>query len=280
MTQTPVRVLITRTPLAALDFKSQLAGYRSWGLEVELLYLPVQEAELAAGLDRLEPLLALGRGYFAWVSFTSAQGVHALAQYAKTLAGPAVELTQLLAKTRLACVGKATAAALASYGLPTHFSPTLPDAQHMVDQWPLEEHPGPVLCIQGNQARATLVEGLRARGLEVHSATLYRMTSYPAACPLQAAGDPTGLALSLADLPGILNTVDLLVASAPSRLKLVHRYVRERGLSWQLPVLAIGQTTGRCAAELQLNYRVAPSPFPADLAHSVYRFIQEQEEKN
>lgn len=118
---------------------------------------PTNPGELGAALA------GLAAGDFDWLAVTSATTVRVLADAAATIPPT----------TRVAAVGTATAAALRAAGYRVDFVPAGEhSAAAMVEQWPADG--GSVLIPQSAIAGPVLADGLRGRGLAVHTVDAYR----------------------------------------------------------------------------------------------------------
>lgn len=243
---------------------------------VELIYAPVREAEIhaTAGADYRD----FAGTHFRWVTFTSANGVLACEQVI------GVPLSRFLAPFKVACVGKATAHALETRGVPVDFTPSVSDATHMVREFPEDaaDHERPaVLCVQGTNARATLTEGLTANGWSVTAWNVYTMSSYPAQSPLNVSdtsGENKNLRVDQA--ASALDSVSAVVATAPSLLTELYDGWRSPQVQAQSDfplVIAIGATTARAAEQLGLRVVQSPSPSPRDLAQTTIDSIEKED---
>lgn len=266
------RVITTRTVDQASPFLQEVAGLAAAAqIEVEVLCTPVMQAQAQQPTGPIPTPDKPLEGY-RWATFTSVNGVLGLEKFL----GGGLKLPAYLAKTRIACVGTGTRAALLERGLEVDFMPSTADALHMLKEWP--ESPRQVeargvLCFQGANARPTLAQGLGQMGWEVATATVYSMSRYPASYPLAEERRPGSLTLEEA-LP-LLDQTHLLVATAPSLLRELYSSWKDGGEVGNFPpVLAIGASTAAQAESLGLEHLVSASPRAGDLARATVDFIQ------
>ncbi|MCJ7436404.1 MAG: uroporphyrinogen-III C-methyltransferase [Acidimicrobiia bacterium] len=154
------RIVVTRAREQASELRLQLEA-----LGAEVLELPA---------IRVEPvdfeLPALGR--YAWLVFTSANGVRAFFERGLDAAGLDA---RALGGLRLAAIGPGTAAALEARGLRPDLIPDRFVAESLLEGFPAPGAPGePVLLARAEQARDVLPEGLGERGYLVDVLAVYR----------------------------------------------------------------------------------------------------------
>jgi uroporphyrinogen III methyltransferase/synthase len=101
---------------------------------------------------------------FAWVAFTSANGVHAFFDQLRD--------ARDLAPVQVAAIGPGTADALAQHGIRADLVPERFVAESLVDAFPAGA--GRVLLARAEQARDALPEGLRTKGYDVEVLSVYR----------------------------------------------------------------------------------------------------------
>jgi uroporphyrinogen III methyltransferase/synthase len=118
---------------------------------------------------------------FAWVVFTSANGVHAFFTRGLRAAG---RDARALAPVKVAAIGPGTADALSEHGIVADLVPDRFVAEALVDAFP--PGPGRVLIARAEVARDALPDGLAAKGYDVDVLAVYRT--------LAAAADDTALA--------------------------------------------------------------------------------------
>ena len=280
--ESPRTVLLTRSAAQGAAFARALAEECAQnGLgECRVLFAPLQQARtVEPGEDHAAALEALASGQYPWVSFTSANTVHACAElwgdkFARACASGGV---------RIACVGAATARAVhTQLGLGTDFQPQVQSAAGMLAEF---EKPAAdataVLVLEGSNARPTLREGLKTLGWDSRRCVLYDMV--PAE---QVAPGELSLSTARALVQG--NAVDapvpdVLVVTAPSRLHalldgapaLAPESVLLEPVSPESvpPVVAIGASTASACRALNLRHVQADSPSPQDLARAAVSLI-------
>ena len=103
---------------------------------------------------------------YDWVAFSSANAVHRFV--------PLLRDGRALARCRLATVGAATAAALASWRLVADLVPSRPGAEGLVADFPEAGPGGRALLPRAAGGRPELAAGLRRRGWDVDEVVAYR----------------------------------------------------------------------------------------------------------
>jgi len=154
------RIVVTRAREQASELRVRLEA-----LGAEVLELPA---------IRVEPidfeLPALGR--YAWLVFTSANGVRAFFERGLDAAGLDA---RALGGLRLAAIGPGTATALEARGLRPNLVPERFVAESLLEAFPDPGVPGErVLLARAEQARDVLPEGLGVRGYLVDVLPVYR----------------------------------------------------------------------------------------------------------
>jgi uroporphyrinogen III methyltransferase/synthase len=159
------RVVVTRPRAQAARLAVLLEAY---GAEVEPL--PAIQLEPPADWGPLDDAIAhLDR--FAWVIFTSANGV---AAFAERLAHAGRD-GSALAASRVAAIGPETAAALRRTGVRTDVVPGEYRAEALAEALGPHVEPGqPVLLVRAAEAREVLPHSLAALGARVTVAPAYR----------------------------------------------------------------------------------------------------------
>ncbi|WP_314643215.1 uroporphyrinogen-III synthase [Rothia mucilaginosa] len=272
LSESPRTVLLTRSAAQGAAFARALAEECAQnGLgECRVLFAPLQQARtVEPGEDHAAALEALASGQYPWVSFTSANTVHACAElwgdkFARACASGGV---------RIACVGAATARAVhTQLGLGTDFQPQVQSAVGMLAEF---EKPAAdataVLVLEGSNARPTLREGLKNLGWDSRRCVLYDMV--PAE---QVAPGELSLSTARALVQG--NAVDapapdVLVVTAPSRLHALLDSAPALAPESVPPVVAIGASTASACRALNLRHVQADSPSPQDLARAAASLI-------
>lgn len=217
--------------------------------------VPVRVVEVVgtpdAGSALFEAADQLGAGRFAWVVLTSSNAVDRLAAAlggARTLGG-----------TRVACVGRATAAAASSHGIPVSLVPEREDAQGLLDAFPAPELPGSqVLYPCAADARPLLADGLAHKGYRVQEIAIYRTV---------AAVPPPETVL------GSIAGSHAVVFASPSAVR-AYTHMRLGAARAPLPlppvVACIGPLTARAARELGVDVTVVASdPSPDALVRAL-----------
>jgi len=160
-------VVVTRAREQASDLRARLET-----LGADVLELPTIAIE---PIDFALPDL----GAYDWLVLTSVNGVVAFFERGLEPAGLDA---RALSALRVAAIGPGTARELAARGIRADLVPERFVAEALVDAFP-EPEPGPgarVLLARAEQARDTLVEGLRARGYDLDVVAVYRtVTTQP-----------------------------------------------------------------------------------------------------
>ena len=159
------RVLVTRAAEQASELTRLL---REAGAEtVELPTIQVQPIEDVSVLDRC--LAALSD--HGWVIFTSANAVEVFFQRLSALGRDA----RAFASSRLAAIGRATAASLERHGLRADVVPAAATAEGLIEAFNGEEMTGArVLLPRAEGGRPELLRYLADRGVQVTELLLYR----------------------------------------------------------------------------------------------------------
>lgn len=305
-----LRVLVTRPPDRAAQLLTELTARGA---------LPVLAPMHQAGLVSVAELHHLNRMMRTvaqaaapeWLVFTSVNTVRALqsvlagadgvgtdAQHSQRSLAPdlGVWLGPALSRgVRVAAVGSATATAVKEAGLPVHLIPPREQssAAGLVNVWPQAPGHAPgsdavagsplVHLPQSASARATLREGLQARGWRVETAVAYRMHDWPAANPLaDQSGDgatpvwePQRAREALAQ-----GEVDAVVATAPSLLRALFAPADGKPPGPDDSVVSIacavmGEPTLSAASELGIHAVAATAPDAAGLLDALEIAVKE-----
>lgn len=178
-------------------------------------------------------------GAFAWVAFTSANAVHRFFEHLPD--------ARLLAGTRLAAVGPATADALRSYRVVADLVPAQHLAQGLVEAFPApDEEAQTVLLPQAAGASPVLRTGLADRGWLVETVEAYRTVPVPLSAELLAQA-------------GAADAICFASSSA------VDAYLDQAGTGRAPPLVAcIGPVTAARAAERGLEVSVQASEHTLD----------------
>jgi len=183
---------------------------------------------------------------FAWVVFTSANGVDAF--FDRGLA-PAGLDSRALAPSRLAAIGPGTAAALARRGLRPDLVPERFVAEALLEAFPDASGRQRVLLARAELARDVLPDGLAAKGYAIDVLAVYRTVA--------ATADPAVVERVRA------GRVDAITFTSSST---VHNFCDAVGtVSGPLPlVVSIGPVTSRTAAERGLGPDAEADPHTID----------------
>ena len=159
------RIVVTRMREQASDLAAML---RAAGAEpLELPVLRIREVPNPSDLQWCVTNVAS----FWWICFTSAHAVH---PFFGALRDRGLD-ARTLAGTRIACVGPATAHAVAAYGITSDVVPSRATAADLVEALRGQVYAGQkVLYIRGEPASDTLLTGLTQLGLEVRQTIVYK----------------------------------------------------------------------------------------------------------
>jgi uroporphyrinogen III methyltransferase/synthase len=154
------RVVVTRAREQASELRTRLEQLGAEVIELPSIALEPIDFELPA------------LGGYAWLVFTSANGVDAF--FDRGLARAGLD-ARALAGTRVACIGPGTNHALARRGIRADLVPERFVAESLLDAFPDPETSGArVLLARAELARDVLPEGLSARGYDVDVLAVYR----------------------------------------------------------------------------------------------------------
>ena len=249
------RVLVTRAPEQAERFSRALAELGAEPLDCPVTRIAPPPAEEAARLDA-----ALGRlGQFAWLLLASANAVDC---FAAALAARRMD-GRALAGVRIACVGPATAAALAAHGLLADLVPPHGDAagvaRAIIDTATAAALAGArVLVPRAEKGRDEAIDLLRAAGAEVEAIAVYRLAP--------VAADEPAVASALARLRA--GEIRAAAFFAPSQVRALCDLLGPDAseVLGAVPILAaIGATTAAALAARGLTAHVVPSAPDAEL---------------
>jgi uroporphyrinogen III methyltransferase/synthase len=247
------RVLITRPLEQAERFSQALAELGAEPLHCPLTRIVDPPPDDAARLD--SSIAQLGR--FAWVVFASANAVDrfAAALRERRLDGRA------LAGVRIACVGPATAAALARHGLLADLVPRHGDAAGVARA--IIEASGDlsgtrVLVPRADKGRDEAIDLLRAAGAEVEAIAIYQL----------AAVEPSHPAVTSALARLRAGELRAVAFFAPSQVRALCELLGGDAVPVlaRVPILAaIGATTAAALAACGLTAHVVPTSPDADI---------------
>lgn len=216
-------VVVTRAREQASDLRARLTA-----LGAVVVELPAIEVEPL-------PVAVPDLGGFAWLVFTSVNGVDGF--FARGLT-PAGRDARALAGLRVAAIGPGTAAALARHGIVVDLVPERFVAESLLDAFPAPAAAGErVLLARAEQARDVLPDGLGARGYTVEVLSVYRTVT--------AAPDPEALARVRA------GGVDAVTFTSSSTVRNFHELVGP--LDPAPAVVSIGPVTSATAVALGLT---------------------------
>jgi uroporphyrinogen III methyltransferase/synthase len=223
-------VVVTRAREQASELRTRL---EQLGADVvELPSITIEPVEFAV------PDLAA----FAWIVFTSANGVHAFFGSGLHAAG---RDARALAHVQVAAIGPGTADALRAYGIVADLVPGRFVAEALVDAFPAGS--GRVLIARAEVARDALPEGLARKGYDVDVLVVYRTIAAP---PDDAA------------LARVRNGVDAITFTSSST---VTNFVDMVGLPAPQPlVVSIGPVTSETARSRGLRVDVEADPHTID----------------
>ncbi|MEX2179508.1 MAG: hydroxymethylbilane synthase [Gemmatimonadaceae bacterium] len=174
---------------------------------------------------------------YAWIAFTSANAVHAVADRLAALG------TVLPRTVKLAAVGGSTARALLGRMRAADFVPSNATADTLAAELPER---GTVLFPRGDLARDGLTAGLSRRGTPVRDVVVYRTIAGTGA----------------ADLAALVRSgqLDAIVFTSPSSIRFARGIVDAMRDATDAPVVAcIGATTARAARDAGLEPDVEPA---------------------
>ena len=248
------RVLVTRAAAQAERFARAIAERGGEPLVVPLVGIaPPGPADLAAVHAAMGEL-----GAYDWVVFTSANAVE---RFGQELAARGLD-ARALGRAKLACVGQATAAALARAGLRADVIPRHGDAagvaRAVADAAGASLRGARVLLPRAERGREEAAELLAAAGARVDPVVIYRLEPVTAADPAAAT--------ALERLRG--REVNAVAFFAPSQVRALFDLLGEEAgaVLGDVPVLAaIGATTARALRERGLEPEVVASAPDAEV---------------
>ena len=162
------RIVLTRPRAQSGDFEARVAGLGGEPVVAPAIEIaPPDSWTIAdAALRRI--------GTYDWIAFTSVNAVRALVERADTIGVPRDELSS----RRLAVVGPATAAVVASALRPPDFSPSVNTADGLAHELADVEN-ARILLPRGDLASDVLPAMLRARGAFVDEVVVYQTVPGP-----------------------------------------------------------------------------------------------------
>jgi uroporphyrinogen III methyltransferase / synthase len=221
------RVVVTRARVQASDLTSTLRALGADVVELPAIRIePVlASAEIDAALDRLDD--------YGFIILTSANGVDS---FFDRLADRGQDARAIEAATTVVAIGPATAAALADRGVRADIVPERFVAEGILEALAARDLSDErVLVARAREARADLIEGLRARGAEVDEVALYDTV------PQAASKDEIEAALS----------ADYLTFTSSSTVRNFMALLDDEGRrqAAQLRVVSIGPITSETARD-------------------------------
>lgn len=229
------RILVTRAKKQAADLCHALTAE---GAET----IPFATIEISPLKDfqKLDAALqAMAAGQYAWVIFTSVNGVEACQERLAPNNLSAV----IFSAAKIAAIGPSTASALHELGAQVDFIPSEYIAERILDG--LGDVAGKrILLPRAELARAALAEALTAAGASVDEVPVYHT--------IQPAPDPVGLA-------ALHNGVDVVTFTSSST---VRNFVTLAGIQTGAARIAcIGPITAQTAQELGLHVDIVAKEY-------------------
>lgn len=233
------RILLTRRGAQAARLAAELRALGATVLEAPLI--DVQPPDSSAAIDTALKNLAT----YDWVILTSANAVEALGAR-----GEHVGLESWPSAVRVACVGPASSAAFERrFRHPVYLQPQSDyRAEGLLETFSTIDLSGRRLLLPlSDRARATLAEGLRARGARVDALVAYRVALPEDAVPrLQASLEQTDLVV-FASPSAVENFIAVTGADAPRK-----------------PAIVIGPVTAQAARSAGIVVLREASPATTD----------------
>jgi hydroxymethylbilane synthase len=243
-----MRILITRAAGQADALADKLRALGGEPIEFPTIdFAPLDDyGELDAALARVPE--------FDWVVFTSANGVHAVAERLNTLG----LLPSIFALRQIAAIGPATARALVQLGLRVDFIPTKFLGEQIALELPVESGQR-ALLLRADIASAVLAKGLTARGVAVTDVDAYRTVRPP---------------VREVDL----TRVDAIMFTSSSTVRNFMAMLASRAIGGAA-VFCIGPVTAETARELGLRVAAVASEHTVDgLVRAMVEFYQSSDD--
>lgn len=215
---------------------------------------PAEGGGLDAAIERL--------GQYAWVIFTSVNGVRFFFERLERRGQSATALSQ----ARVAAIGPATAQALTERGVAPHFVPTEYVAEAIVAG--IGEVAGQrILLPRADIARKALVEGLQAKGAAVDEVVAYHTAP---ARPYDAGA-----------LDGLAAEIDVATFTSPSTVRnfmALFEAEPPKQILGAAIVACIGPITAQAAREAGYDVDVVAEDYTIDgLLHAVVKYFKARE---
>lgn len=262
------RILVTRTREQASSFSERLSELGAISVEFPVIRI-VPPLDWQPLDDALSHLCDAHSAYYAWLIFTSVNGVEAAFARMQEL-GLSLPPSST---TRVATIGPATAAALARYGVHTDLVPDeyiaesvaaalIEDAQHRGASLEGKR----ILLPRASVARDVLITQLQAAGALVDKVAAYR--TLPVSSDDVQGREVVRLlqegeldVLTFTSSSTVRNFVQWLVSAAPD----IAAKLRGNAAGARLPIIAcIGPVTAQTARELGLYPRIEATTFTID----------------
>jgi uroporphyrinogen III methyltransferase/synthase len=256
------RVVVTRAAAQAWTFRHLLEDAGAEVIEAPTIAIDPPESwdRLDAAIRRLDD--------FQWIVFTSVNGV---AMFDGRLAHLGVPWA-VAGRRRVAAIGPATAAALASHGVPAEVVPEEYRAEGLVQRLRGSIRPGDaVLLPRAAQTRDVLVRELEGLGARVLEVAAYRTR------PVTAGADRLRSALER----GEVDVVTFTSSSTARNFACLFTDDERARLLAPVTIASIGPITARTAAEFGLATRVMPDTYtiPA-LAEAIVAYFATAPERS
>ena len=250
------RIVVTRASAQATGLRDALAELGADVLELPAMRIePTDDAALRACLDRLDE--------FDWVVFTSQNAVRIVWDALRATGRDA----RAFAKSRIACVGRATSDALLTRGLAADLLPLRYVAEGVLEAMAMRDDVNGTraLYLAAEGARDVLPEGMRTLGCDVEVVRVYRTVN-----------DGTGADALRAELAeGRVDAVTFASASA------VRGYVDVVGadLARAVPAISIGPVTSDAVRSAGIAVGAeASEPSVIALAEATRQFVVSRDE--
>lgn len=239
------RVLVTRARRQASALVRLL--WEEGAVPIELPAIEIERSQDRGALERA--VEGLAAGVYAWIGFTSANGVDLFFQALRERGLDA----RAFGATRVFAIGPATARALESSGIVADLVPGQYVAEAVVEAMRPRLAAGDrVLLPRAESVRPALVEGLRRLGAEVEEAPVYR-TALPKEPSPEALADLRGGLIDIVTFTSS-STVRNLAAMLDGDLASLRRTL----------VVCIGPITAEAASDLGLRVDVVAEEYTVE----------------
>lgn len=230
------KIMVTRERRQAHVFSQQIIANGGIPIEVPLLNIDCH-------LKATDQYLLRDLSTFAWIFFTSANGVHCFFKKIRLLGIAQSELK----RHQFAVVGPKTEQALQSYGFYAHFVPSIYNAETMANEFVLT-YPvtDSILLVQGSLSRPTLRDQLIAHQLSVDCVDVYKTVIHKASKQLLN--------------ERLQENIDFITFTSPSTVDAFVKLIDEP-LSKQVVCVSIGTTTDKRARDKGFQRTLIPDQF-------------------